>query len=346
MKWNKRRSFAAIVLIGAFAVYVFVLQRNAHEREFRTLQLNDNVNSADHVMISITVAAVNPATRQLTSQLSFKVYGKSARDEVTPSADLKLLVNNLGVQQEFVFPKGTRMRSVEAVFPLEGELNRYPFDRYETSLQFLMTTRGHPSQIPAPQAPKATAAETLPQPANLEPTDVASNLSQSEPTNEKSSNVVGATSHSHELAISEADLENSVPVPISVDTLASIPGIKFAGSVSRSGDPIVTTVNLNLTRPGNLIVVSVLVMVGMMALALSVFVMALKASASEKKVDYLPLSLAISLIFGLPALRNIQPSVPPVGALEDYFSFIWAEMLVAVSAIIAIWTWLVRYDRA
>jgi hypothetical protein len=88
-----------------------------------------------------------------------------------------------------------------------------------------------------------------------------------------------------------------------------------------------------------------LVMVGMMTLALSVFAMALKATASNKKVDYLPLSLAISLIFGLPALRNIQPFVPPVGALGDYFSFIWAEVLVAASAIIAIWTWLVRAER-
>jgi hypothetical protein len=55
-------------------------------------------------------------------------------------------------------------------------------------------------------------------------------------------------------------------------------------------------------------------------------------------LTYLPLSLAISLIFGLPALRNIQPYVPPVGALGDYLSFIWAELFVATAAIITIWS--------
>ena len=32
------------------------------------------------------------------------------------------------------------MNRIEAVFPLNGELNRYPFDRYETTLWILMTT--------------------------------------------------------------------------------------------------------------------------------------------------------------------------------------------------------------
>jgi hypothetical protein len=36
----------------------------------------------------------------------------------------------------------------------------------------------------------------------------------------------------------------------------------------------------------------------------------------------------------------MQPGVPPVGALADYFSFIWAEGFVAASAIIVMLTWL------
>jgi hypothetical protein len=62
-------------------------------------------------------------------------------------------------------------------------------------------------------------------------------------------------------------------------------------------------------------------------------------------LDLLPLSLSITLIFGLPALRNAQPDVPPLGALGNYFSFIWAELIVAASAVITIWIWLVRLHR-
>jgi hypothetical protein len=80
----------------------------------------------------------------------------------------------------------------------------------------------------------------------------------------------------------------------------------------------------------------------MMGLALSVVAMVVNRIASPEKSDLLPLSLSISLIFGLPALRSIQPGVPPVGVLGDYFSFTWAELFVAASAIIMMWTWLLR----
>jgi hypothetical protein len=329
MAWNKGKWFASIALIAAFAAYLFVLQRNANERDLRTLQLNEAVTKADCVRISVTVTGVNPGTRQLTAQLMFRLAGKIARDEVTPSADLKLLVNSIGGQQEFDFPKGTRMLRIEVTFPLEGELNRYPLDRYETALRFLATTPGRPPKPPTPKVPEGSP----------------SGASQSQPPAEAPPDTADETSQTGELAISDSDLQDHVPVPISLAVLASIPGIKFTGEASRGGDPQVTAINLKLRRPENLIVVSMLVMVGMMTLALSVFAMALKATASDKKVDYLPLSLAISLIFGLPALRNIQPYVPPVGALGDYFSFIWAEMFVATSAIVTIWTWLVRSDR-
>jgi hypothetical protein len=67
---------------------------------------------------------------------------------------------------------------------------------------------------------------------------------------------------------------------------------------------------------------------------------------SRDTSDLLPLSLSISLIFGLPALRSIQPGVPTVGVLGDYFSFIWAELFVAASAIIMIVTWLLRSRKS
>jgi hypothetical protein len=45
---------------------------------------------------------------------------------------------------------------------------------------------------------------------------------------------------------------------------------------------------------------------------------------------------------GLPALRNVQPGVPPVGAFSDYVVFIWAELIVAVSAVVTVWPWPLR----
>ena len=80
----------------------------------------------------------------------------------------------------------------------------------------------------------------------------------------------------------------------------------------------------------------------MFGLAISIVRMVLTVTASPGEMNLLPLSLSITLIFGLPALRNIQPGVPPIGGFSDYMSFIWAEMMVSISAIALAWTWIFR----
>jgi hypothetical protein len=126
---------------------------------------------------------------------------------------------------------------------------------------------------------------------------------------------------------------------------ASIPGLKFEGKSVERTEQGIRGFKLVVKRADNVIVVSILIMVLMMSLAMSVLLMSLQALTPNGKLELLPLSLCVSLLFGLPALRNAQPSVPALGAFGDYLSFMWAEQLVAVSAVILIWTWLIRQHR-
>jgi len=74
----------------------------------------------------------------------------------------------------------------------------------------------------------------------------------------------------------------------------------------------------------------------------SVLAMVLQVTTTKGQFDLVPLSMSLSLIFGLPALRNVQPGVLPVGAFSDYVTFIWAELIVAVSAVVTVWQWVLR----
>jgi hypothetical protein len=49
-----------------------------------------------------------------------------------------------------------------------------------------------------------------------------------------------------------------------------------------------------------------------------------------------------ALLFALPAVRNLQPYVPPIGGLTDFLSFFWAEALVAGSLSTVVFCWLFR----
>jgi len=306
---NRPKRFWILIILLILAVYSAVVLRGLTESTRRSLLLRDETEAADRVYISIVTTNANPAIHELTAQVSFRLAGKIAKDEVTPAVDLHLLINNFRGEQEFDFPKDKRMNRIEAVFPLNGDLNKYPLDRYDTTVRLLMTT-------PARNAPREV------------PTIPASITQHTHPTDE--------------LAVSPSALLENAPVALSISLSASVPGIRFEGNVSRGSSREPTGIVLQLTRARSVISVSVIVMLMMTALSMSLLAMAIRAITTVERTDLLPLSVSISLIFGLPALRNIQPGVPPVGALVDYVTFIWAELIVAASAVIIVWTWLLR----
>lgn len=309
---NKRMLLGILIGLSLLSVYVVSLARIVHEQNRRSLQLRDEVAIADHVYISITVMSADPAARLLTARLRLRLAGNLAKDAVTPKINLRLHVNSSPGQQRFEFPKGERMTRIEATFPLEGDLNKYPFDNYESNLGLSITTPRPSNKSQAPQ------------------------VSQDNPPGNDDQDLAG-------LDLGTSELERNVPVPLSISLSASTPGISYTGEVIRSHDDLgITRVHLNLKRPYNVINISLAVMCLMMGLAISVLAMVLKAIASGKKFEPPPIFLCMTLIFGLPALRNMQPGIPPVGVLGDYFSFIWAEVFVAAGGIIIALTWVLR----
>ena len=306
---NRPRRFWILIFLLILVVYSAVVFRGFTESTRRSLLLRDETDAADRVSISIVITDANPATHELTAQVSFRLSGNIAKDEVTPAVDLHLLMNNFRGEQEFEFAKDKRMSRIEVVFPLNGDLNKYPLDRYDTTVRILVTT---PARNVQPETPKIPASITQ----HTHPTD--------------------------ELAVSPSALLQNAPVALSISLSASVPGIRFQGSVSRGSSQEPTGIELHLSRANNVIAVSLIVVLMMTALSMSLLAMAIRAITTVERTDLLPLSVSISLIFGLPALRNIQPGVPPVGALVDYVTFIWAELIVAASAVIIVWTWLLR----
>ena len=313
--WTKTKILQVLVILLVLVAYVAILVRNLHESERRSLYLKSEALAANQVLVSIRIVNVDTNTGEMTARISLQLAGSMAKDEVTPTADLKLLLNSFRGMQEFEFPKGRRVTPIEAVFSLDGNVSKYPFDSYESNLGMLMTT---PSRLRQKQM----------QPPKDE-------QEQKEPENVFGQLVVGATA-----------LQASEPVPIRLEISASVPRMKFQGKIAEIPGEGVEGIALRLTRADHVIVLSVLVMVLMMSLAMGVLLMALRVLTSDGSFDLLPLSLSITLIFGLPALRNVQPGVPPVGVTGDYLSFIWAENIVGISAVLIMFTWLRRSLRS
>ena len=132
------------------------------------------------------------------------------------------------------------MTGIEATFSLEGDLNQYPFDNYESNLWLSITT---PLPSNKPQVPE---------------------VSQDKLPGNEDQDLAG-------LDLGTDELERNVPVPLSISLSASSPGIKYAGEVIRGHDDLgITRVHLDLKRPDNVINISLTVVCLMMGLAISV----------------------------------------------------------------------------
>jgi hypothetical protein len=308
----RSRMVRLCVVLAAISIYVTVLWLGLTEENRRSLAIaNTYSSSGDYVIINVRVTSIEPAQGLLHERIRLIPMGRFATDRVTPAVDLKLLVNSVSGKQTVVFPKGERIFPVDFTTLLSGNQNRYPFDRYLSDVELLVTTQTQkPNPIP-----------------EMGPDDDESGAQAST------------------LIVGTSDLMQNETIPIKENFTASIPGIKFGGDVTRQDPYNLMHATISIRRANSVITVSSVVMIVMFLLAISIMVMVLRVTASPDTINLIPLSLCVALIFGLPALRNVQPGVPAVGALSDYISFIWAEFIVATSAVVLAWTWIVRSRR-
>ncbi|MDP2784781.1 MAG: DUF4436 family protein [Sulfurimicrobium sp.] len=320
-----------LVLPLVIVLYVAVLFYNLNESDRRTLHLQQENPAADRVHVILEIVSVDVARAQVTARMQVRLMGKIAKDEFTPAVNLRFLVNAVQGQQRYEFQQGERVIPIEVVFALEGDPNLYPFDTHQATLAFLAA-----KPVPVVKRPPPAA----PAPAPAKPKSFLERLTKG---SEKETKEISAKPAAPDSLVGTSELASHTPVPVSFDLTASITGFKFDGEIAKSGPDEVTRIQLNLRRADNVIVTSLGIQLMMICLALSMLAMVLYGTIQGKESALAPLAISPALIFGLPALRDTQPGVPPLGAFSDYISYLWAEYLVAASTIIAIWTWISRH---
>jgi hypothetical protein len=304
-----------VFIVAMLALYLTVAWFGVTEERRRSLAIVKSSSTSiqeNYVLVEIAVTSIEQNQGLMHERIMLIPKGTFAIDAVTPSVDLKFFINSISGRQAIIFPKGERIIPMDFVTLLPGNQNRYPFDRYVSNIDFLVTTRAVMVEHP-PQQPVQDTSDSNPPVSTL--------------------------------TIAQSDLEHNEPIPIRESFTASIPGSKFVGNADNSDPHTVMHTAVKVRRANSVITISVVIQIVMFLLAISIMSMVLNVIASKDAINLLPLSLCVTLIFGLPALRNVQPGVPPVGALCDFLSFMWAEFIVATSAIVLAWIWVLRSRR-
>ncbi len=266
---------------------------------------NTSANKDDHIEVVAKILSIDAIKGDVTVRLEFIPNGNFVKEDGTLARTLKLDINSSNGKQEIVFEKGKRLTPIEAVLNMyNGEVTDYPFDKHQADLAFWFSVK---PDKPA-EKPKTTeenpAGETKP------------------------------------MAADAADDE--VEVPISLEFRPALAGYKIETSKYQDSDETYIDMGMKISRSPMVTFFSIFVMILMWAVSIAVLLLVLSIVVRGRKVEIAMFSFIATLLFAFVAVRNSQPAVPPIGTSSDYISFFWAEVILALSLLTILFTWLLR----
>lgn len=318
----------SILLILFVAVYVTVIKLFLNESEKQYSVVVDKAGlGADYLEVEVIVTGVDPIKGELSARLLFEPQGDlRGSDDLSVAQDLTIYVNSVKGKQLEVLKKGHRPSPMEVTLELYGgEATLYPFDHHTVDLDIAVTTPANP-EPPAP-------AEKTPPP----PTDATSEEGTQAPPKETPKETPKKDEKS---APSVTQLMEGDPIKTSIGVEASVTGFNIdAEKSSEEADIGYTGVDLQISRTFTVIAFSMFIMACFWSLTIVILSMTLQVVFRERKLEFAMFTFMAGMLFAFPAVRNLQPGIPPLGSLTDFLSVFWAQGIIVgcILALIVVW---------
>jgi hypothetical protein len=140
----------------------------------------------------------------------------------------------------------------------------------------------------------------------------------------------------------EGEAKQFTPVPFKVNFTGALPGYSITAEEWDKKEASYDEIYMTFIRSATTKFFAVFIMVLMWLLAIVALSVSLTCLITGRKIEATLFSWMGALLFAMVPLRNAMPAAPPIGALTDYISFFWAEILVALSLVIFVYTYLSR----
>ena len=122
-----------------------------------------------------------------------------------------------------------------------------------------------------------------------------------------------------------------VPVEVNFEVQAAIHGFAIATAPDPESSGPFAGIDLTIRRSASTLFFSLFIMTLMWVLTLGAVGIAWRVLSTGVKTELPMCALLAIMLFAFPAVRNLQPAAPPIGALSDFLAFFWCEALVAIS---------------
>lgn len=138
----------------------------------------------------------------------------------------------------------------------------------------------------------------------------------------------------------------SVPVEVNLDLQAAVHGFSIETAPDPESQGPFAGIDLTIRRSGSTLFFSIFIMTLLWILTLGGAGIAWRILSTGRKAEIPMCQFLGVLLFAFPAVRNLQPAAPPIGALSDFLAFFWCEALVAISLCFLLGHYVLRSLRA
>jgi hypothetical protein len=314
---------AVVLFVALYGIVLIVFE--AEDAGAASSFSTADASKPDKIDVDARLVSIDPVKGDLSARLNFTPSGKLlAEDGIALAKTLVLDVNSSTGKTQYVFKKGEPMNPTDVVVSLyDGSVTDYPFDSHSAELAFSITEQ-------APEAGKEPAKETIkppaPQPADEEEGD------EGEPKPPAAQPAKAA----------EPEDEGEIPTIVSFSGALTGYSTKATESQYSQATSGFTDIEIEISRSATVWLFALFIMALQWLLALGALFVAFSVLVRGRKVELAMFSWLAALLFAMVPLRSAMPGAPPIGALSDVLAFFWAEMLIALSLVLIVFTWLRR----
>ncbi|KAG0261919.1 hypothetical protein BG011_000539 [Mortierella polycephala] len=135
-------------------------------------------------------------------------------------------------------------------------------------------------------------------------------------------------------------------IPVSLTFLGMLQSVEFIPTVRLSSDDLYKiSIEIFTRRSPTTIGFSIFIVMIMWALSIAIGIIAIQVVKKYRVSDEHILTLGITTLFALPALRETQPGIPAIGCAADVLGFYWNMAIIAISSIMILMASALRWKE-
>ncbi|GJJ68783.1 hypothetical protein EMPS_01129 [Entomortierella parvispora] len=146
--------------------------------------------------------------------------------------------------------------------------------------------------------------------------------------------------------LANKDKEQLHKIPVSLTFLGMLQSVEFIPTVHLSNDDLYKiSIEIFTRRSPTTIGFSLFIVMIMWALSIAIGIIAIQVIRKYRVTDEHVLTLGITTLFALPALRETQPGIPAIGCAADVLGFYWNMAIIAIASIMILMASALRWKE-